>query len=577
MLDLLKKFKWYYWLIVILDIVLVYIQVTCDLELPDYISKIISVPLNPMITDKTEVIVEYGLKMFMYAAISLTSCILATMLACKLASLFSRDVRERMYKKVSNLSIEEMDKFQTASLITRSTNDVTQVQMLILMTLRMAVMAPLTAIKAISKASSKTNEMTFIIVIAVVFLVLFIFVLFMFVFPKIKLVQKLTDKLNLVTRENLTGLRVVRAYNAKDKQQSKFDGVNQKVTKNNTFINQTMSLMGPTMTLIMNGTSLSIVWVGAYLVNDKTMNFEDVFAFQQYSMSIIISFMMIIMLSIMIPRGLVSANRISEVLNLKEKIVDGTLDASLGDTSIEFKNVSFKYDDALNPVLNDINFTCKSGEVVAFIGSTGSGKSTLINLIPRFYDVSSGEILINDINIKDYKQKELRKLIGYVPQKGVLFSGSIEKNLQYGLSDATKEEMDEALRIAQATDFVSRYEDGLQHNIAQGGKNVSGGQKQRLSIARAIIKKPKIYIFDDSFSALDYKTDQVLRKELFAKTKESINIIVAQRIGTIIDADKIIVLDEGKIVGIGNHQELLQSCEVYKEIAYSQMTREELE
>ncbi|MGM9971729.1 MAG: ABC transporter ATP-binding protein [Anaeroplasmataceae bacterium] len=580
MIKLLGRFRWYYWLLIIIIIGLVYVQVTLDLEIPDYVSKILALSYSTAADSNHEIMVN-GLKMLGCAAGGMACTITVGFLAAKIASGFSHDLRRDVYKKVQSFSLEEIDKFKTSSLITRSTNDINQVQMAVVMFLRMAISAPLQAIKGIIKAVDSAIGLEMVIIVAVLVLVVVMIVLYMLVMPKFSKVQRLTDNLNLVTRENLTGLRVARAYNASHVQKEKFDVANEKMTKTNTYINRCMSLLMPSMTLIMNGASLGIIWLGAIIVNKGNTDIARVFAFQQYAMMIIMSFMMVSMLSIIIPRAFVSGKRIREVLDTNPSIIDkeATIDIteleekpSLG---IEFKNVSFKYPGGDENVLENISFSVTPGSTTAIIGGTGCGKSTLINLIPRLYDVTDGSVLIDGKDVRDIKQNELHDLIGYVPQKSVLFSGTIRSNLEYGKAAADDEEIDKALDISQASEFVGKTSEGANAMISQGGKNVSGGQKQRLCIARAIMKDPKIFIFDDSFSALDYKTDRTLREALNKESKAT-NIIVAQRIGTILNADQIIVLDDGHIVGIGKHEELLESCDVYKEIALSQMSASEL-
>lgn len=580
MIKLLSRFRWYYWLFALIIIGLVYVQVSADLEIPDYVSKILALSYTPS-SDKNEQIISNGLKMLGLAGISMGCTFIVGYLAAKVASGFSHDLRRDIYKKVQSFSLEEIDKFSTSSLITRSTNDVTQVQMAVVMFLRMAVSAPLQAIKGIIKAVDSAIGLELVIIIAVLTLVVVMVILYILVIPKLTKVQKLTDKLNLVTRENLTGLRVARAYNAANVQKEKFDMANENMTKTNTFVNRCMSLLMPSMTIIMNGASLGIIWLGAYIVNDDKAGIAQVFAFQQYAMMIIMSFMMLTMLSIIIPRAFISGRRIREVLDTDPKIKDPKEAYNVFELEdkdaldIEFKNVSFKYPGSDENVLEEISFKVQAGSTTAIIGGTGCGKSTLINLIPRLYDVVDGSVLINGVDVRDFKEHDLHELIGYVPQKAVLFSGNIKSNLEYGKDNPTNEEIKRATDISQASEFISKIDNGVLSNISQGGKNVSGGQKQRLCIARAVIKDPKIYIFDDSFSALDYKTDKALREAL-SKNSKATNIIVAQRIGTILNADQIIVLDEGRIVGIGKHEDLLKSCEVYKEIALSQMSASEL-
>ena len=487
--------------------------------------------------------------------------------------------------------MEEINHFSTASLITRSSNDVTQIQMAMSLGMQVLIKAPIMAIWAISKIVDKSWEWTLSTAGAVVVLLLIISVVVIFALPKFKVIQNLTDNLNRVTRENLTGLRVIRAYNAENFEEEKFETANHKLMNTNLFINRIMAIMGPGMTLIMSGLSLSIYWIGAYLINDVQLVsqasvldrvdiFSDMVVFSSYAIQVVISFMMLTIVFIIVPRAAVSAGRILEVLNTKETIKDGTLTQSAQDQkgTVVFDNVSFQYPDASEAILENISFTANKGETVAFIGSTGSGKSTLVNLIPRFFDVTGGQIKINGHDIKEYTQKYLHSLVGFVPQKAFLFSGTVRSNVSYGDAgqEVTEDDMKKAIEIAQSSDFVEKMEDGYDASIAQSGSNVSGGQRQRLAISRAISRKPEILVFDDSFSALDYKTDRVLRAALNKELKDTTKLIVAQRIGTIRDADKIIVLDEGKIVGIGTHQELMQTCEVYQDIAYSQLSKEEL-
>ncbi|MCI7206930.1 MAG: ABC transporter ATP-binding protein/permease, partial [Clostridium sp.] len=486
----------------------------------------------------------------------------------------------KTFEKVMRFSSKEMTEFSTASLITRSTNDIQQIQQMTVMMLRMVFFAPFMAIGGIYKALSTNASMAWIIGVAVLGVVVIVGILFATVMPRFKKLQNLVDRLNLVTREILTGLPVIRAFSTERFEEKRFDGVNKDLTKVNMFVNRMMSCMMPAMMLVMNAISVLIVWVGAKNIDTGAMQVGDMMAFIQYTMQIVMSFLMISMISVMLPRAAVSANRINEVLE-KDIIIKEDKNPQAFDASkkglVEFKNVSFKYPDADEDILHDINFTANSGETTAFIGSTGSGKSTLINLILRFHDVTKGEIKVDGVNIKNVRLHDLREKIGYVPQKGVLFSGTIDSNLRYGKKDATQEDIIKAAKIAQSIDFINDKEDKFDSEISQGGSNVSGGQKQRLSIARAIAKDPEIFIFDDSFSALDFKTDAKLRKALKSETSNSTVLIVAQRISTILDADQIVVLDEGRIVGKGTHKELLKNCEIYKEIALSQLSKEELE
>ena len=532
-------------------------------------------------TDKMQssYILIAGAKMIGLAFIGLITTVLVGFVAAKVAASLGKNLRGSIYKKVMNFSNAEMDKFSTASLITRTTNDIQQIQMLMVMLLRIVFYAPILAIGGIIKVINTDLSMAWIIGVAIGAILSLVLVLFAVVIPKFKLIQKLVDKVNLVTREILIGLPVIRAFNTEKYEEERFDKANMDLTNTNLFVNRIMSCMMPLMFFIMNGITVLIVWRGAYSIDDGSMQVGDMMAFIQYTMIIIISFLMISMVSIMLPRASVSAIRIDEVLTTDLTIVDSEENVEFDSTKkgiIEFNNVSFKYPNAEEDVLSNINFIASPGQTTAFIGSTGSGKSTLINLIPRFYDVTEGEILVNGVDIRKVSQHKLRDKIGYVPQKGVLFSGTIESNLKYGKDDATEEQVRIAAEVAQAKEFIESKETGYQSEISQGGTNVSGGQKQRLSIARAIVKKPEIYIFDDSFSALDYKTDAVLRSALKKETGDSTVLIVAQRISTIMHAEQIVVLDEGKIVGIGTHKELLEKCDIYNQIASSQLSKEEL-
>ena len=521
-----------------------------------------------------------GAKMLGIALVSMVATVMVGLLAARVAASLGRDLRSNVFRKVMRFSNTEMDKFSTASLITRSTNDIQQIQMLMVMLLRVVFYAPIMGIGGVIKVFNTNNSMSWIIALAVGIIMLIVAFLFAVVMPKFKLVQKLVDKLNLVTREILTGLPVIRAFSTEKHEEERFDKANNDLTKTNLFVNRVMTCMMPLMMLVMNCITILIVWVGAHNIDSGAMQVGDMMAFIQYTMQIIMSFLMISMVSVMLPRALVSVNRIDEVLvtdlTIKEAEKPEGFDYNKKGT-VEFKNVSFKYPNAEEDVLSNISFTAKPGETTAFIGSTGSGKSTLINLIPRFYDVTEGEILVDGVDIRKVSQHELREKLGYVPQKGVLFSGTIESNLKYGNVNATEEQVKKAAEIAQATEFIDTKPEKYKTEISQGGTNVSGGQKQRLSIARAIAKDPEIYIFDDSFSALDFKTDAALRRALKKEVVDSTVLIVAQRISTILHADQIIVLDEGKIVGKGTHKELLKNCEVYRQIASSQLSKEELE
>lgn len=572
MIKLLKYFRAKDWILSVVILGFIVCQVLLDLALPDYMGKIVD--LIEQQGTINEILIQ-GLKMLGIVAGSVLSTIIVSYLAARVAAGFAKRVRRAVFTKINSFSMEEMEKFSTASLITRTTNDITQIQQVITMFLRMALSAPVMAIGAIVKIVGKSGTLSWITAVAIILLLSILILIFSLVSPKFKKMQKLTDKINGVTRENLTGIKVVRAYNAEKIQEEKFDKVNTELTKTDLFINRVFSIMTPGMQLIMGGLSLAIVWVGAYLIAGGSISLAVMTTFTQYAMKVIISFLMLSVLFIMVPRGFVSGNRIYEVLKTENKIINGTVTTSEEEGTIEFKNVSFKYPDSDDYVLKNISFSVNKGETVAFIGSTGSGKSTLINLVPRFYDATEGEVLVDGINVKEYDLNSLYKKLGYVPQKSFLFSGTVKENIKYGDENATEEQVNHALKTAQAS-FVEKLEGGLNYPISQGGKNVSGGQRQRLAIARAIVKKPEIFVFDDSFSALDYKTDKALRKALKKETAGATSLIVAQRIGTIMDANKIIVLDKGEMVGIGTHKELMENCKIYQEIAYSQLSKEEL-
>ena len=525
-------------------------------------------------------IIYVGSIMLLIALLSMGASIAVGFLSARVSSSLGRNLREKVFRKVISFSNVEFDDFSTASLITRSTNDIQHIQMFFIMLLRMVFYAPILGIGGVIRALNTDTSMAWIIAVGVMAVLTLVILLFSIATPKFKKMQKLIDRVNLVMREALNGLMVIRAFNTQKLEESKFDKANKELTKINLFVARLMTFMWPTMMLIMNCISLLIVWVGAHQIQDGAIQVGDMMAFMQYAMQIIMSFLMISMVSIMIPRASVSAQRIAEVLDREVAIKDPEKTAkqvSNPEGVIEFKNVSFKYPGAKEYVLKDISFIAKPGETTAFIGGTGSGKSTLINLIPRFYDVTEGQILIDGVDIRDMRLHHLRESIGYVPQKSVLFSGTIESNLKYGKNaDATDQEVQKAIEIAQAKEFIDEKEKGLLSEISQGGTNVSGGQKQRLSIARALTKKPQIFIFDDSFSALDFRTDAALRKALSKEIRDNTVLIVAQRISTIMNTDKIIVLDEGRIVGMGTHQELLKNCDVYRQIALSQLSEEEL-
>ena len=581
MTKLLKEFNKKDYFFILICILLIVFQVWLDLRLPDYMSEITKLVQTE--GSKMSDILTQGSYMLLCAGGSLISAVIVGYLTSYISATFSQNTRKTLFTKVQEFSMEEIKKFKTSSLITRTTNDITNIQMFISMGLQMLIKAPITAVWAILKILGKNYRWSIATLVAVLVMLAVITTLMLIVLPRFKIVQKLIDNINDKTRENLNGIRVVRAFNAEKYQESRFEEGNNKLTNTQMFNQRMMSIMSPTMYLIMNLLPLSIYFIGAGLINsagmfDRLNLFSDMIVFSSYAMQVIMAFLMLSMIFVMYPRASVSADRIREILDTKTKITDGTfdLDTNLkGD--VEFKNVSFKYPDADEYILKNISFKAKSGDTLALIGSTGSGKSTIVNLIMRFYDVTEGEILIDGKNIKDYKLSALYKKIGYVPQRAVMFNGSVKYNVSYGDKKVSDEEMKKAAKVAQATEFIENMPKKYNAIISQGGTNISGGQKQRVAIARAIARNPEIFVFDDSFSALDNKTDYVLRKELKKTTKKATNIIVAQRIGTIINADKIIVLDNGKMVGSGTHKELLKKCKVYKEIALSQLSKEELE
>jgi ATP-binding cassette, subfamily B, multidrug efflux pump len=584
MLKIFKYLQKKEYLLIMCSLVFIVTQVYLDLKLPDYMHEIIML-VQTEGSKMSDVLLQGGY-MLLCAVGSVIASIIVGFFAAKVAAGFSVRLRAMVFEKTMSFSIEEINGFSTASLITRSTNDITQIQLLISMGLQVIVKAPILAVWAVVKMMGKSWQWTAATGFAVLFLILMLCILIFVAMPKFKIIQSLTDNLNRVTRENLTGIRVVHAYNAGNYQEKKFEEANSELTNTNLFTSRAMAFMMPTMGIIMSGISLAIYWIGAVLINaaalpDRLSLFSDMVVFSSYAMQVIMAFMMLSFVFIMLPRASVSAKRIQEVIDTEAKIIDGTVTEGKKGLSgeIEFRNVSFKYPDAAEYILRNVSFKASKGETVAFIGSTGSGKSTLLNLIPRYFDATEGEVLVDGVNVKHYTQESLRKRIGYVSQKAVLFSGTVTSNVAYGENGeiSEKESVKKAIDIAQGTEFVEKMEDQYEANIAQGGTNISGGQKQRLSIARAVYRQPEIYIFDDSFSALDYKTDRVLRSELKKETKDATTLIVGQRIGTIKDADRIVVLDEGEVVGIGTHDELMQNCSVYQEIAYSQLSKEELE
>ena len=584
MLKLLKRFTKTEWALAAAAFAFILLQVWFNLTMPDYMSEITTL----VQTEGSEMsaILTAGGKMLLCALGSLVSAVLTTVCAARIASNFSATLRGQIFDRVQSFSMAEIGKFSTASLITRSTNDVTQVQMLIVMGLEVLLKAPVTAVWAICKIANRNWQWTFATGTAVVVLLAVVIGCILLAMPKFKKLQTLTDNINREIREDLTGQLVVRAYNAEGYQEGKFDAANSALTKTQLFANRTMSVLSPGVQLVMSGLSLAIYWIGACLIQNARMGeklplFSEMVVFSQYAIQVVMSFMMLVMIFILLPRASVSARRINEVLDMEPSVSDGTATrGSAGhEGEIEFKNVSFRYPDAQEDVLSDISFTARRGETVAFIGSTGSGKSTLINLIPRFYDATKGQVLVDGVDVREYTQAALRNRIGYVSQKAFLFSGTVRSNVAYGDNGRDgflDSDIVDSVYTAQAGDFVEKMADGFDGYIAQGGSNLSGGQKQRLCIARAICRQPEIFIFDDSFSALDYKTDRVLRQALDRECKDATRLIVAQRIGTIRNADKIIVLDEGRIAGMGTHDELMKTCGVYQEIALSQLSKEEL-
>ena len=566
-----------YWLMFIILVGFTYAMVMANLWLPDKMSEIVN---NGIIKQDMPAIWHNGLEMILVTAAGGLCSIIIGFLASRIATGVAQKLRMELFERVESFALADFNKFSTASLITRSTNDIQQIQMTSILLLRMALLAPIMAVGGLQKAIHNAPDLSWIIALAVSVLLVVIAVLFVIAVPRFKKLQTLVDKLNLVTRENLVGLKVIRAFHNEKIEQKKFQQANTELNKMNLFVNRLMMLLDPIMTLVMNFSSVAIVWFGAHLIGSGNLQIGNMMAFLEYAMQVIISFLLLSMVFIMVPRAAVSVKRVGEVLDTLPSIVDPQSPQQLPhDTTgkIEFKDVTFTYPDADLPVLSNINFTAEPGQTTAFIGSTGSGKSTLINLIPRFYDVSAGQILLDGVDIRNLKLEDLYDQIGYVPQKGVLFSGTIASNIKYGNAKASQKLVEKSAKIAQAAEFVSELKNGYKNEIAQGGSNVSGGQRQRLSIARAIAVEPNVYIFDDSFSALDFKTDAKLRLALAKETKHKTVLIVGQRINTIMNADKIIVLDEGKIVGQGTHQELMKNCEVYQEIAASQLSEDDLQ
>ena len=577
MTKLTRYFK-AYWSQILAVFALLFLQAMCDLSLPDYMSDIVN---NGVAKQDLAYILPAGGKMLLVALVGAGCTVAVGLIAARIAAGISRDLRNDVFAKVEGFSLAEFDRFGASSLITRTTNDIQQIQMVTVMLLRFVLYAPIQGIGGVIKAVGKSPSMSWLIALAVLVILGVISVLFSIVLPRFKVVQKLVDRLNRVTRESLVGMLVIRAFNNQSHEEERFDQANRDLTRLNTFVHRFIAVMMPTMMLVMNALTVGIVWFGSHYVDAGSMQIGDMMAFIQYAMQIIMSFLMVSMPFVLLPRASVSAERINEVLTCAPAIRDPESDRSGegGDTipgTVEFRNVSFAYPGADDEVIKNISFVAKPGQTTAFIGSTGSGKSTLINLIPRFYDVTEGQGLVDGVDVREQSQHALHDKIGYVPQKGVLFTGTIADNLRYGDEEAGEEELRQAAQVAQALDFIEEKPDGFETEIAQGGGNVSGGQKQRLSIARALVKKPEIYIFDDSFSALDFKTDAALRRALAPQTKDATVLIVAQRISSIMHAEQIVVMDDGQVAGIGTHRELLETCEVYREIAQSQLSKEEL-
>lgn len=575
MLKLFRKLSKVDWLLMFASIGLIVAQVWLDLEIPDYMQEITLLVQTPQ-AQMSDILTSGG-NMLLCALGSLASSVLVSVCVARIATNFGAALRLRLFDRVLAFSMEEIGSFSTASLITRSTNDITQVQLLLVMGLQVAVKAPITAAWAIGKIAHQSWQWTFSTAFAVFVLLCMVAVVMIVVMPKFKQLQRMTDDLNRVTRENLTGIRVVRAYNAEDYQEQKFSEANRELTETQLFTQRSLAILMPSIGFLLNGLSLAIYWIGAYLISaasglEKMVLFSNLVTFLSYAMQVVMSFMMLVVIFIILPRASVSAKRISEVLETEPRMTDGTKTEGISTGEVEFRDVSFRYPDAKEDAVSHISFVAKKGETVAFIGATGSGKSTVVNLIPRFYDATQGAVLVDGLDVREYDPQALRAKIGYVSQKAVLFSGSIESNVNFG--DNACADVLAPLNIAQAAEFVEKMSDGENSHVSQGGSNLSGGQKQRVSIARAIARNAEILIFDDSFSALDYKTDRILRNAL--KSTSATKLIVAQRIGTIRDADCIVVLDEGEIAGIGRHSELMTSCEAYRQIAYSQLSKEEL-
>ncbi len=575
MLKLFKYLKSYWWQIVILFAAIA-MQAWCSMQLPAIMAQIVN---NGIVAQDLNYVWGAGLRMVLYALIASVGGIVANLISARVGTAFARDLRNDVFKKVLSLSVGDIKNFSTASLITRTTNDVTQVQQAAVMCMSMLIRAPMMAIMAIIQAVITAPDMTWIIALAVVVLLVLVVTIMSIVMPKFKIFQKLMDKITLLTRENLTGLRVIRAFNNEKLEQKKFDKTNTELTRLAIWVDKVMSLQNPLINIVFNGTTILCIWIGVSLISTDVAYLGNMMAFMQYAVQVIMSFLFLTMLFIILPRANVSAKRINEIMDTKSEIEwkPKTVGKMSTMPEVEFEKVSFAYEKADEKVLEDVSFTAKAGETTAFIGSTGSGKSTLINLVPRFYEATSGTIRINGLDIKEYAQEDLMRRIGYVPQKGILFAGTVESNIKFGAPEISDEEMKKAAEIAQAQEFIDQLEKKYDSRIAQGGSNVSGGQKQRLSIARAVAKNPDIYIFDDSFSALDMKTDAKLRAALKPVTKNAVTLIVAQRISTIKDAEQIVVLNEGKMVGKGTHQELLRDCAIYREIAKSQLSEAEFQ